>query len=363
MPLPLPSRSRLPALLLVALLAACDDAAPPPPEARPVRTVEVALRPTGQPVVITGTIRAEDEVALAFRIAGRMIERPVQLGDTVEAGRLIGRLEAQNELNALRAAEANLVAAEGQLSLAQVTFERQEFLAERGFAARARYDEAREGLRTARSQLEVAQAQLRFAQDQVSFTELKADAGGVVIAIGAEPGEVVQTGQTIVRLAREEGRDAVFDVPGQVLRTAPPDPVITVWLAEDPSIRTTGRVREVAPEADPQTRTFAVKVGLSGVPEAMRLGATIIGRMEIDSGEVIEIPASALSSLAGEPAVWIVEPASLTVSLRPIEVLRFNPGTVYVGAGLEPGELVVTAGAQTLHPGQKVLVTRPGAGA
>ena len=114
-------------------------------------------------------------------------------------------------------------------------------------------------LQTAQAQVEAAQAQLEAARDQVNFTELKADAEGVVTATGAEPGEVVQAGQMIITFAREGGRDAVFDVPAQVLRSAPPDPLINVRLTDDAALSATGRVREVAPQADPVTRTFQSK--------------------------------------------------------------------------------------------------------
>jgi RND family efflux transporter MFP subunit len=342
-------------LAVVASLAACgpepEDAAP---EIRPVRTVTVAKQPAGVPVVLTGRIEAEDEAALAFRISGRMIERLVNLGDRVRPDQVVARLEPQNEMNALRAAEANLAAAEGQLVEARAEFQRQQTLNERGFAARAVYDRARQARQTAQSAVDAARALLKNARDQVSFTELQADAEGVVTAVGAEPGEVVQAGQMVVRLARQGGRDAVFDVPAQVIRTAPSDPVITVSLTEDPTVTATGRVREVAPQADPVTRTFAVKIGLSEPPPEMRLGATVTGRMEVDEGEIIEIPATALTQHDRQPAVWVVDPESSTVAMRTIEVLRFGPGTVAVSEGVAPGEIVVTAGVQALHPGQKV---------
>ena len=172
--------------------------------------------------------------------------------------------------------------------------------------------------------------------------------------VGAEPGEVVQAGQMIVRLARQDGRDAVFDVPAQVIRNAPADPEVQVFLTEDPTVKTVGRVREVAAQADPVTRTFEVKLGLAEPPPEMRLGATVTGRMEVDEGEIISLPASALTRQGDEPAVWVVDPATETVALRAIDVLRFEPSYVVVASGLQPGDVVVSAGVQALHPGQKV---------
>jgi RND family efflux transporter MFP subunit len=342
-------------LVMAAALAACEqEPAETAPEIRPVRTVTIEKRAGGVPVVLTGQIEAQDEAALAFRLSGRMIERTVHLGDRVEPGQVVARLEPQNEMNALRAAEANVRAAEGQLVEARAEYQRQQTLNERGFAARAVYERARQARQTAQSAVDSARALLKNAQDQVSFTELRADAEGVVTAIGAEPGEVVQAGQMVVRLARQGGRDAVFDVPAQVIRAAPGDPEITVTLTEDAAVHASGRVREVAPQADPVTRTFAVKVGLSEPPPEMRLGATVTGRMEVDEGEIIEIPATALTQHERQPAVWIVDPATSTVAMRAIEVVRFAPGAVVVSEGVGPGEIVVTAGVQALHPGQKV---------
>jgi RND family efflux transporter MFP subunit len=209
-------------------------------------------------------------------------------------------------------------------------------------------------LRSAESALDAAQAQVNIAETRLGYTDLVADAGGVVTARGAEPGEVVQPGRMIVQVAREGGRDAVFDVPPALKDQAPADPEIEVALTMDPEVRATGRVREVSPQADPVTGTFRVRVGLADPPAAMRLGSTVTGRMELGGGGAIEIPASALTRAQEQPAVWVVDPAAQTVALRVVEVLRFDPARVIIGQGLAAGDIVVTAGVQALRPGQRV---------
>ena len=337
------------------LIAGCQpDHQTAAPAARPVRTVTVEKREAGVPITLTGRIEAEDEVALAFRISGRLLENTGKLGDRVETGQVVARLESQNELNALRTAQANLAAAQGQLTQARNHFERQDTLLKQGWTTRANHDQATQAQQTAQSQVDAAEAQLKAAHDLVSFTELKADAPGVVTARGPLAGEVVQAGQMILRIARKDGRDAVFDFPAQLIRSAPSDPKITVTLTDDSTVTAQGRVREVAPQADPVTRTFEVKVGLTDPPPAMRLGATVTGRMETEAVPIIEIPATALTEFNRQPAVWIVDPSSRTVSARNVDILRFDQATVAVDQGLDAGEIVVTAGVQALHPGQKV---------
>lgn len=346
------------AALVVALgfaLAGCgQEAESKASEPRPVRTVTVEKRASGVPIVLTGRIEADDEVALSFRISGRLIENNAQQGERVQPGQTIARLEPQNELNALRSARANLAAARAQLTQAENHFERQDTLFRQGWTTKALLDQAQQARQTAQSQVESADAQLKSAYDMVAFTELKADAPGVVTAVGPGSGEVVQAGQMIVRLARKDGRDAVFDAPAPLIRAAPTAPQIVVSLVDDASVTAKGRIREIASQADPVTRTFEVRVGLTDPPPAMRLGATVTGRMETDREPVIEIPATALTKFNQQAAVWIVDPSNQTVSIRNIEVLRHDPAQVAVAGGLDSGEIVVTAGVQALHPGQKV---------
>lgn len=349
-------RLRFPAIALaLGLLAACDGGPPPaPPEIRPVRVVTVERAGEGEVVSLTGTVQAETEVNLAFRIDGRMVERLVNVGDPVEAGQVVARLNRDNEENNLRAARATLAAARAQLTEAANNYWRQSELLRDGWTTRVRYDQALQARQSAQSAVDVAEAQVGIAETRLSYTELVSDVTGRVTQRGAEPGEVVQPGRMIVQVARDEGRDAVFDVPPTLKDQAPANPVIEVVLATDPAVRATGRVREVAPRADAVTGTFQVRVGLADPPPAMRLGSTVTGRLRLGASGGYAIPASALTRADRQPAVWVVNPADQTVSLRTVELVRHDPAHVVFGSGLEAGEIVVTAGVQALRPGQKV---------
>ena len=354
--------SMLEGVLIAALsslvLAACnrDAGTATTPTPRAVRTVTVEKRETSTPLTFSGRIEAEDEVSIAFRISGRLSANDTKIGDRVKAGQVLARLEPQNELNALRQAQAALAAAQGQLTQARNHFDRQQTLLGQGWTTRANFDAATQAQQTAQSQVDAAEAQLNSAHDLVGFTEVKADAPGVITATGPGAGEVVQAGQMIARIARQDGRDAVFDVPAQLIRSGSADPQITVSLADDPTITAQGRIREVAAQASPVTRTFEVKVGLTDPPAAMRLGATVVGRVKTNAGPMIDIPATALTKMNQQPAVWVVDPSAKTVSIRNVDVARFDEAQAIISQGLDTGEIIVTAGVQALHPGQKVRV-------
>jgi len=342
-------------VMVLPLLAACkQEAEAPPAPPRQVRTTVIAEIEGATTVNLTGRIEAEDEVPLAFRIGGRLLENGGKLGERLQAGDLVARLESQNEENQLRAATAALAAAQAQYNQAAGHYDRQRTLFRQGWATRAAYETAEKGKNTAAAQVEAAEAQLSAAEDLLGFTELRADQDGVITTVGPGAGEVVTPGQMIVRVARQDGRDAVFDVPSQVIRSAPANPDIMVSLADDPTVKVRGHVREVSPQADPVTRTFKVKVTLENPPEAMRLGATVNGVMTTVQDAVIEVPASALTRAEQSPAVWVVDPANQTVALRPVSVKRFGEYLVAIADGLKAGDVVVTAGVQALHPGQQV---------
>jgi membrane fusion protein, multidrug efflux system len=198
---------------------------------------------------------------------------------------------------------------------------------------------------------------------QLGFTELKADATGVITAKGAEPGEVVQAGQMVFVLAHQEGRDAVFDMPAQIIRDGMSShQEIDVWLADNPAIKTVGHVREISPQANPSTRTYPVKVSLHKIPSGMFLGSTIVGKVKLRAGTQIEIPSSALMTRDTHSTVWVIDPKTHTVQKREIEVARYHQNAVVITSGLESGERIVTAGAQSLYQGQQVRVLEDGNG-
>ena len=306
--------------------------------------------------MLTGHVMAHEEVKLAFRVDGKMTERLASVGDDVRGGDVLARLDPENEKNALRGAEAEVAAAQASLTQAKNNESRVRSAYNRGGAPKEQLDQAVQQQKSAQAQVDGNQAKLKMAQDRVRYTELRTEVAGVVIAKGAEPGEIVRAGQPIVVLARDNAKDALFSVPPQMmfLQGVAPDPSVEIALSENPGITTRGRVSEVAPQADPATRTIPVKVALDAPPPEMRLGATVTGRISLASEPVVEIPGSALTDTEGRPAVWVVNPRDQTVALRTVRVARYEPETVIIASGLRDGDVVVTAGVQALRPGQKV---------
>jgi RND family efflux transporter MFP subunit len=343
------------ALAALTLLSACQRAVEPPAaEVRPVRAMTIEKRLAGDTVALTGTVQAQTEINLSFRIDGRMLERNLNIGDTVKPGQIVARLDSQNEESSLLAARAQLAAARAQLSEARNNFVRFRDLVAQKAVSRASFEQAESMMKSAESQVETAQSQVTIAENRLSYTRLVSDVAGVVTAQGAEPGEVVGAGRMIVQVAREGGRDAAFDVPARVKDAATGSAQITVALTADPGVTAAGVVREVAPRADPVTGTFRVKVRLINPPPAMRLGATVTGRMKLAAAATIEIPPSAVIRSERQAAVWIVDPKTGTVATRNIEIRSSDPVRVEIASGLAPGDVVVTAGTQALRPGQKV---------
>src|SRR5712664_2016787 len=354
---------QIPLVIAVTLsIAGCGKEQPKKVEIRPVRVTSVQHALSGDTISLTGQIQAKDPINLAFRIGGRLQERTVTVGDPVTPDEVVARIETQDFQNALRSAEADLASAQAVLANSKGTEGRQSELLSKGFTTQAQYDQAEQQRKTAQAQVESAEAKLQNARDNLTYTELKSDVAGSVTAKGAEPGEVVAAGRMVLQVARQGGRDAVFNVPSQLIRQRYKDPEVTVTLSDDPAVVATGHVREVAPQADAATGTYVVKVGLDNPPDIMRLGATIIGQIRIESGPVIQLPGTALTQSEGKPAVWVVDPAKKTVSLLPVVVDHYDTSSVIVVDGLRDGDIVVTAGVQALRPGQEVRLLETGAG-
>ncbi|WP_411969377.1 efflux RND transporter periplasmic adaptor subunit [Mesorhizobium sp. CO1-1-7] len=342
----------------LALLAACQkQAAAEKKLPVMVRTETVAMADYAPRTSLTGVIAARTLNNLSFRVGGRVAERLVDVGQHVDQGTVLARIDPQEQEFDLRSAQADLDAAQAQLTQAAATFERQKTLLAQGFTTRRDYDAADQALKVAQGSVDAAQSALANARQNMSFTELKAGAAGVITARQVEAGQVVQAAQTVFTIAEDGDRDAVFNVQETLVARTPASPAVTITLLYDPQVRATGKVREISPAVDPASGSIRVKVAIPETPAGMPLGASVIGSVGAKPAKAILLPWQALTSSAGKPAVWIVDPATKAVATTPVEVLAFDSGTVVIAKGLNEGQSVVTSGGQLLSPGQTVEIS------
>jgi RND family efflux transporter MFP subunit len=340
----------------LAALAACGEqqAAPKGPEVRPVRTTVVDPQPIDDDRSAVGEVKARYESDLGFRVAGKVISRTVDVGVSVKKGDLLARLDEQDYRNKLKSAEADIMSAQADLVEAKGAEDRLRQLLASGTTTRANYDAAFKNLRSGEAKLDAAKAALDLAKDQLSYAELRADFDGIVTAVGAEAGQIVNVGQMVVRLAQPKERDAVFSVAESAFREKPAQPPeVAVSLLSNPNISCIGVVREVSPVADAATRTYQVKVTLKNPPDQMRFGSSVVGRSVVDGARHRAAGQRALFA-GGQPAVWVVDPAKGSVALKSVVVVRYETDRVILSEGLAKGDIVVTAGVNRLRENQKV---------
>lgn len=340
---------------LVLAVAACSKAPAPAAQAPlPVRAQIASLSSYAAPVALTGEIKARIQSDLAFRFAGRIAKRLVDVGDRVEPGQVLATLESKEQTADVNSATAAVQSAEASLRKVAATFERQKALLATGYTTQTAYDNALQALRAAEAMLDSARSNLATAQDQLTYTALRADAPGIVTARNAEAGQVVEAAQAVFTVARDGGRDAVFDVYEALLAHRLPDNTIQLALPSNPAVKATGRIREVAPAIDPSSGTVRVKIAVDAPPPEMSLGAAVVGVGRSQPRTVFRLPWTAFFTQDGKPTVWVVDPQSKVVSSKSIVIDSYRSGELLVSAGLEPGEIVVTAGVQLLRPGQLV---------
>src|SRR5438552_5168859 len=342
-------------VLMLVLMACHKEEKASAPNIRPVRTVTVEPSEAGETVSLTGEIKPRYEADIGFRVNGKILERPVDVGTQVNKGSILARLDPQQYRQDLEVAKSEVAAADAEVTRSQAQEYRQGELLKNGHTTRVAYDQALKTFKTAQAQLDAAHAKQIQASENLGYTDLKADNDGVIVAVGADAGQVVSAGQMVVRLARPEEREAVFNIAEGTFKSPPKDPTVEVNLVSNPEIKTAGKVRYVSPQADPETRTYTVRVSLPDAPRQMRLGANVTGSVTLDQGQSVTIPGSALFQKDGKPAVWLVEKDN-TVQLKPITVQRYQGDSVIIGDGLEPADVVVAAGVHQLLPGQKVAL-------
>ncbi|MBR0706992.1 efflux RND transporter periplasmic adaptor subunit [Bradyrhizobium liaoningense] len=319
-----------------------------------VRTEIARLEDRQISVTLTGDVQARVQTDLAFRVSGRVTERLVDVGSHINAGDVLARIDPAEQQADVDAATAAVVAAESQVKVTAATFERQKALIASGFTTRASYDQAQEAARTAEASLETAQALLGKAKDALGYTELRSAVPGVVTVRNLEVGQVAQAGQSAFTLAQDGDRDAVFDVYETTLLREPEGGKVSLVLLSDSKVVAQGSLREVSPTIDPKTGTVRIKIAIDEPPAAMMLGSAVAGTARWRSGRRIVLPWGALTRMAATSAVWVVNPATSTVFLKPVMVDQYETRMVVLKGGLDPGERIVTEGGKLLSPGQAV---------
>jgi RND family efflux transporter MFP subunit len=333
-------------------------------DVRSARTIVVDPRPVDDGRQAIGEVKPRYESDLSFRVTGKVLSRPVDVGAAVRQGDTLARLDTQDFQNRLRSAEAEVAFAQAALVEAKGAEARKAKLLSDGWTPQATYDTALRNLRSAEAKLTSAKANLDLTRDQLRYAELKAEFDGVVTAVGVETGQNVNAGQMVVRLARPGDKDAVFNIAETAFADRSPSSErleVVVWPLSNPEMRIDGVVREISPVADSATRTYTVKVTLKDPPPQLRFGMSVAGRLKASSDPVVALPLSALFEKNGSPAVWVFNQASGSVALRAVTVSRYETETAVIADGLAKGDIVVTAGINTLREGQKVRVAEASA--
>ncbi|WP_088347144.1 MULTISPECIES: efflux RND transporter periplasmic adaptor subunit [Rhodomicrobium] len=339
----------------VVTFGASHEAQPDPRQEAQLVEVAVVKPATASERTFTGLISARVQSNLGFRVAGKVLERYVEVGQTVKAGQPLMRID-RTDLNLALAARENTAAAARALAVQAAADEkRYAKLVKEGWVTAQRYDQAKAALDNANGQLSAAEAQAEVARNEAGYSVLPADVDGTVVETLAEPGQVVAAGQTVVRLAKAGAREASVDLPETMRPKLGSRAEATVY-GTTTTIRSPARLRELSDAADPATRTYEARYVLDGEAARAPLGATVTVWIARDgASEASEVPLGALLDDGKASGVWVLDPGGTSVSFRPVKVERLAQETAIV-TGVKSGEQVVALGAHLLHSDAKVRV-------
>jgi len=349
--------------LAAATLAACSNGKVAQDPVRPVLTQTVVPGASATREVYSGEVRARTETDLGFRVGGKIVARTVDAGARVTRGTVLARLDPEDAQLAMQAAKAQLASAESELALAKSEMERHADLLAKRFISQSAFDVKQNAYNAAKARAEQANSQAGISSNQANYTTLVADADGVVVSVSAEPGQVVTPGQPVLKLARSGEKEVVVNAPESQVGHFKVGQAVAVSLWADPSNVLPGRVREIAGGADAVTRTYAVRVSVPTAPASAQLGmtASVLFGSSIDPSLVL-LPLTALARDGANAAVWVVDPKSSKVKMRQVTVGQFREDGVTVTGGLQPGDIVVTAGVHKLKPDQQVRIAQASPG-
>ncbi|OIQ80996.1 macrolide export protein MacA [mine drainage metagenome] len=322
----------------------------------PVRVIRVEPMDQVSRYTYAGEITPRTETALSFRIGGKVMTRPVEVGSTIRRGSEIATLDPQDMRLQTDAMSSQLQAAQADYALAQANLDRYRTLLDKKFISPAEFDRRSNAVAVMAARKDELKSRLLSTHNQVFYTRLLAEDAGVVTATEAERGQVVGAGQTIVRVARIDEAEAVISVPENRLNEfkLTKEVKVSLWANPDQSYR--GAVREISPLADPATRTYRARISIHQPDENVRFGMTATVSLSGETVREIFLPLSTLYHHQDKVAVWVVDPRKHTVNLVDVETSSFDIDRIGIKSGLNGGELVVQAGVHKLHQGQKVRI-------
>jgi membrane fusion protein, multidrug efflux system len=301
-----------------------------------------------------GEVRARHEPALAFRVAGKIARRLVEVGDRVEPGQALAELEPQDLSLQVDASRAQRDAARSELELAQSEFARQQSLRERGLASGSAFDTAQARLQAAQARAEAAGAQLEVSRNQAGYAVLRAPAAGVIAQRLAEAGQVVAAGQAVFTLAEEGDLEVAIALPEHAIATVAAGQHVRVQLWSQPDRLLPGRVREIAPAADPASRTYATRIALDPGAAAVELGQSARVYFQAQAGSSLQLPLAAVSSEDGRAYVLKLDTDGRHLRRTEVELGSFSETGVPVLAGISEQDWVVAGGLHLLRDGQAI---------
>jgi RND family efflux transporter MFP subunit len=342
--------------LLAFTLAGCNEKVAEKTEpGRPVLVAAVHYEAESPARSFVGTIRPRIETDMGFRVPGKIAKRLVEVGQTVEIGQPLATLDEVDLKLQAEQAEAERRAATGVLAQAGAAETRAKELRGKGWSTDAQLDQAKAAADEARARLNRAERSVELTNNSLSYATLVADTRGVVTATLIDAGQVVASGQTAIRVARFAEKEAVVSIPETLLGRAK-DGTASVTLWSEPDKKYTAKLREIAPNADPATRTYLAKFSLPDAGDKVSLGMTATLTLSDPATErVARLPLSALFSQGGDPSFYIVDPAGEVV-LKPVAVKSYETKDVVITGGVDEGARVVVLGVQKLDPAQKVRV-------
>src|SRR5580658_3749326 len=342
--------------VLVITLAGCNDkVAEKPAPSRPVLVATVHYESESPERSFVGTIRPRIETDMGFRVPGKIAKRLVEVGQTVDVGQPLATLDEIDLRLQAEQAEAEFSAATGVLAQAAAAEQRAKDLRAKGWATDAQLDSAKAAADEARARLNRAERSVELTKNSLSYATLVADSRGVVTTTLIDPGQVVASGQTAVRVARFGEKEAVVAIPETLVGRAK-EGVATVTLWSEANKKYAAKLREVAPSADPATRTYLAKFSLPDAGESVSLGMTAtLTLADPATTRVARLPLSALFSEGGDPSFYVVDDKG-AIALKPVAVKSYDSNCVVISGGVEEGAKIVVLGVQKLDPAQKVWV-------